>query len=123
LFKLTPGAQAETLGYMLAQYDGVVIESFGTGGLPAGFYDTLADGVAAGKAIVMTTQVPNEGSDMEVYHVGKDIKARLGLMEAYDMTLEAVITKLMWILGQTSSRDERSQLLYKTVNYDILIKQ
>ena len=28
------------------------------------------------------------------------------MIEAYDMTLEAVVTKLMWILGQTSDPEE-----------------
>ena len=49
----------------------------------------------------MTTQVTNEGSDMSVYEVGRSIKQEFGLLEAYDMTLEAVVTKIMWILGQT----------------------
>ena len=54
-----------------------------------------------GKTVIMTTQVTNEGSDMSVYEVGRSIKQEFGLLEAYDMTLEAVVTKIMWILGQT----------------------
>ena len=49
----------------------------------------------------MTTQVTNEGSNMSVYEVGKKIKREFGLLEAYDMTLEAAVTKIMWILTQT----------------------
>jgi hypothetical protein len=51
----------------------------------------------------MTTQVPHEGSDMGLYKVGMRVKRALcDLIEAYDMTLEATVTKLMWILGQTT---------------------
>ena len=49
----------------------------------------------------MTTQVPFEGSDMELYQVGQRAKRELGLFEAYGMTTEAVVCKLMWILALT----------------------
>lgn len=123
LMKLVPGASPDTLTQLLDANDGVIIESYGTGGLPECFYPALEQGVAAGKTIVMTTQVPNEGSDMTVYHVGKGIKEKLGLLEAYDMTLESALTKLMWILAQTREPATVRALFYKTVLYDILIKE
>ena len=70
----------------------------------------------------MATQVTNEGSNMSVYEVGKNIKQEFGLLEAYDMTLEAAVTKIMWILGQTKDPEEIRALFYKTVNRDILWK-
>ena len=69
----------------------------------------------------MTTQVPHEGSDMAVYKVGYKIKEKYELIEAYDMTLEAVVTKLMWILGKTKESEEIKKMFYTPVNYDILI--
>ena len=68
----------------------------------------------------MTTQVTNEGSNMSVYEVGRNIKQEFGLLEAYDMTLEAVVTKIMWILGQTKDPEEIRRLFYKTINRDVL---
>ena len=38
------------------------------------------------------------------------------------MTLEATVTKLMWILGQTHDRDKVKEMFYRTVNHDILWK-
>ena len=66
--------------------------------------------------------VTNEGSNMSVYEVGKNIKQEFGLLEAYDMTLEAAVTKTMWILGQTKDPKEIRRLFYQTVNRDILWK-
>ena len=54
--------------------------------------------------------------------MGRNIKQEFGLLEAYDMTLEAAVTKTMWILGQTSDPQEIRRLFYQTVNRDILWK-
>jgi L-asparaginase len=69
----------------------------------------------------MATQVPHEGSDMSVYEVGCSVKQRFGqLIEAYSMTLEAVETKLMWVLGQTNDPGEIRRLFYTPIARDIL---
>ena len=68
----------------------------------------------------MATQVTHEGSDLEVYQVGKMIKERFPVLESYDMTLEASVTKLMWALSQTRDYGTCQQLFYTTVNHDLL---
>ena len=68
----------------------------------------------------MTTQVTNEGSNMSIYEVGRNIKYAFGLLESYDMTLEATVTKLMWILGQTRDPAQAQRLFYIPVAQDIL---
>ena len=64
--------------------------------------------------------VPSEGSDLGVYHVGHALKNCLGVLEAYDMTTEAVVAKLMWILGRTRDRAEVERRFYTPVARDIL---
>ena len=122
LLKLIPGTRRELLAFMADHYDGLVIEGFGVGGLPEydGFYDVVRQAAEAGKLIVMTTQVPNEGSDLTVYHVGGHLKHTLQVLEAYDMTTESAVCKLMWILGQTRRREEVERLFYTPVARDIL---
>jgi len=124
LLKLIPSMDASVLDYLAERYDAVIIESFGVGGLPSyqsgDFYKAVARWTELGKTVVMTTQVPREGSNMTVYEVGRGIKQDFGLLEAYDMTLEATVTKLMWILGQTKTAEDIHRLFYTTVNRDIL---
>lgn len=124
LFKLTPGAEADVLDYMLSKKDAIIIESYGVGGIPSlpeyGFYEAIQKWTQRGKIIVMTTQVPNEGSDMEVYKVGYELKNQVNVLEAYDMTTEAVVTKLMWALGRENNPAEIKQLFYQTIANDIL---
>ena len=122
LLKLTPGADRALADFLLERNDALIIESFGVGGLPeaGGFYECIRRWMQAGKVIVLTTQVPSEGSDLGVYHVGHALKNRLGVLEAYDMTTEAVVAKLMWILGQTGDRQQVERLFYTPVAKDIL---
>ncbi len=124
VFKLIPGVPSDILDYYFRLFDAVVIESFGTGGIPDAPYYRFAEIIEKwrnlGKILVMCTQVTNEGSDMSVYEVGKSVKNKFGLLETYDMTLEAAVTKLMWILSLTHDRDEVRKLFYTPVNYDIL---
>ena len=104
LLKLIPGTRRELVDFMMERYDGIVVESFGVGG----------------KIVVMTTQVPNEGSDLSVYHVGGHLKNTLHLLEAFDMTTEAAVCKLMWILGQTKEFEQVRELFNRPVAWDIL---
>ena len=122
LLKLTPGMNNDVMRYAAERYDGLVIESFGVGGLPeySDFFLQIRSAVENGKLIVMTTQVPNEGSDLSVYRVGSVLKSSLRVLEAHDMTSEAVLAKLMWILGTTSDFEEAERLFYTPVGRDIL---
>lgn len=126
LMKLIPSMGAHVLDYMAEHYDAVIIESFGVGGLPSydsgDFYNAIEKWISLGKTVVMTTQVTNEGSNMSVYEVGHSIKKEFGLLEAYDMTLEATVTKLMWILGHTQDQEKIREMFYHTINRDILWK-
>ncbi len=127
LMKLIPGTGSQLLTWLLERNDAVMIESFGVGGLPIydgdDYYTAVKAGLDAGKTIVVTTQVENEGSDLSIYHVGTYIKHNLPILEAYDMTTEAATAKLMWILGQTSDREKIRELFYAPVASDIFTIQ
>jgi L-asparaginase len=124
LFKLTPGADSDILDYMFTKYDAVIIESYGVGGIPSlpnyHYLSIIQKWTDEGKTVVMTTQVPNEGSDMNIYQVGHELKNKVSIIEAYDMITEAVVSKLMWILGQTNDPELIKGMFYTTVSNDIL---
>ena len=125
VMKLIPGMNPEMLKYLFQHYDCLVIESFGVGGIPNSlieeFYAEMHKWKDKGKFVVMTTQVANEGSNMTVYEVGKRVKLDFKLLEAYDMTLEAIITKMMWLMGLgNQSYEEIRKGFHTVVNHDIL---
>lgn len=126
LLKLIPGMWPDILPVIGKHYDAVIIESYGVGGIPSdcqrNFLEEVDKLVNDGKVIVMATQVMHEGSDMSVYQVGQIAKKTYGIIESFDMTLESVVTKLMWILAQTSDIAKIKAMFYSTINNDILFQ-
>ena len=122
LLKLVPGGSVDLLRLLLRENDAVIIESFGVGGLPTegGYLEAVHAAAQEGKVVVMTTQVQNEGSDLGVYQVGHVLKDAPGVLEAYDMTTEAVFAKLMWALARTRQPEELRRLFYTPVAADLL---
>ena len=123
LLKLIPGITPEILKYVFEHYDAVIVESFGVGGIPKSisedFYGLCRQ--YPDRTIVMATQVAHEGSDMTVYEVGHEMKARCNFLESYDMTLESVIAKTMWMLAnQEVSKVNQEDIFYKNINYDVI---
>lgn len=121
LLKLIPGLPAGAFAAAGELCDGLILESYGVGGVPDRYLEELDALVRTGKTVIMATQVPQEGSDLSVYQVGKLVKDRYHLLETHDMTLESTVTKLMWALGQSSDPEEIRRLFTTTVNYDLLL--
>lgn len=122
--KLLPGMSAGIFDYVAEHAHAVIIESFGVGGLPFYDNDEFSDKIALlvekNVRVVMTTQVPHEGSDMSVYRVGLRIKEKYELPEAYDMTTEAVAAKIMWALPKTDSSAAFRELFLSPVGEELL---
>lgn len=123
LLKLIPGMNPDILEYVGARYDVIVIESYGVGGVPfvdqRNFLIEVEKPAGQGKIVVVTTQVMFEGSDMSVYAVGQKAMGCQNLLQSYDMTVEAVVTKLMWLLGETSDSETIRSRFYEPVNRDL----
>ena len=63
VLKLIPGTKPELVEYLFQNYDCLVIESFGVGGIPQSlletFYEQMEKWISKGKLVVMATQVAN----------------------------------------------------------------
>ena len=123
LMKLIPGIRPKMLESIFENYDCIIVESFGVGGIPksiAGDFYRLCQKYPK-KLVVMATQVAHEGSDMTVYEVGHDMKENCRFLESYDMTLESVIAKTMWLLGNFDiAQCDVEEIFYRSVNYDVI---
>lgn len=118
LVKLTPGLNPEIFDLLRnMNYRGIVIEAFGSGGLNfvrRDLISKLQKIVESGIAVVVCSQCLYERSDFTIYQVGKKA-LESGVLQAFDMTTEAAVTKLMWALGKTENPDEIKQIF--STNY------
>ena len=122
VLKMIPGLRADIFDYLDGRCDGLVIESFGAGGLPNyendAFCSRLGRFLSLGKSAVLTTQVEREGSALDKYAVGRRLRSCGRVLEARSMTLEATVAKLMWILSFARG-EEAERLFYTPVERDI----
>ena len=123
LMKLIPGIRPRVLQSIFENYDCIIVESFGVGGIPKSIADEFYRLCKQypDRLVVMATQVAHEGSDMTVYEVGHDMKKYCRFLESYDMTLESVIAKTMWMLGNFDLQSvDANDIFYRSINYDVI---
>lgn len=124
LLKLIPTIEGDILDFIFEHYTCIIIESYGVGGIPKHIFDKfikLSKKYSGNKIIVITTQVPMEGSDLMVYEVGQRLKGELSILESFDMTIEATVVKLMWAMAEgKGDYNKFKELFNKQINYDTL---
>lgn len=124
LLKLHPGTKPEIFDYIKPLYRGVIIESFGNGGVPfqeRNLLPKIKELIDDGMAVVITTQCLEEGEDLTLYEVGRKVAQNTVILSG-DMNTEAIVPKLMWVLGKTNHLLEIKKIMETPIAGDITPK-
>lgn len=102
ILKLYPGISKKLVHHFFnaPEIKGVVLETFGAGNATSysWFLEELREAISKGVIIVNVTQCKMGSVNQSKYETGKGLE-ELGLISAGDMTSEAAITKMMYLLG------------------------
>lgn len=121
VLKLYPGITPQAVkAITLSAVDAIVMESFGAGNTTTAswFIDCLQEALDQGKIIVDISQCQQGSVELGMYETSKKLQ-QIGIVSGFDMTFEAAITKLMYLMGQGLSHAEVMGLLARPLRGEL----
>jgi L-asparaginase len=118
IIKLFPGLNANYLINVFSEKNlkGVILESYGSGNAPSEnwFLEIIQNAINQGIVILNISQCTGGHVRMGKYETSQKLK-EMGVISGEDMTTEAAVTKLMWVLALDISPDKQKLILEKNI--------
>lgn len=126
IFSLFPGIQEHVISHVLTSKEvrGIVMRTFGSGNAPheAWLMRILKEATNRGIVVVNISQCVSGSVQMNRYDTGSQLKQN-GLVSGYDSTVEAAVTKLMFLTARYKDanviRSQMSRSLAGEITIDI----
>jgi L-asparaginase len=124
IFSLFPGMQPEIVKKMMRdrKLKGVIFRTFGSGNAPRAAWLTkaLTKATKTGKIIVNITQCSTGSVKMNLYETGLQL-LEAGIISGHDSTVEAALTKLMYLMGLGLNPDEIRAAMNRSLAGEVTI--
>lgn len=126
ILKLFPGIQPAMVEAMFAipGLRGVIMETFGSGNAPTNqaFLDALSGAISRGIVIYNVTQCKSGAVEQGLYQTSLRL-GEIGVISGADITTEAALAKMMFLLGEGYQGDELAALLTRPLRGEMSVEQ
>ncbi|MCW8312083.1 MULTISPECIES: asparaginase [Sphingobacterium] len=123
VLKLFPGISAQTIKAVLdSDVRSIVMETFGSGNTTTDswFLDLLKEAIDQGKNILNISQCKVGSVELGRYETSQGLKA-IGVLNGYDLTFEAAVTKLMYLQGELEDQKEVAYWVEKDIRGELTV--
>ena len=113
IITLVPGMPVQMLLCLLdSGIKGLILRGYGPGNIAYQYLDAIKKANKLKVPVVVNTQCREGATLMHLYDVGKKALGS-GVIQAYDMSIESVATKLMWVLKHTASYEQIKKMMHQ----------
>lgn len=120
---LIPGLRPEAITTLIDNgAKGIVLRAYGSGDISQNLLSALYYAQEKKVPVVVTTQCPGGATVIGVNKIGF-MTLQTGIIQAFDMSMETMSTKLMWLLGQGVSYEELKKKMHEDMAGEVNVSR
>lgn len=121
VLKLYPGITPQAVQAITnSQVNAIILETFGSGNTTTAkwFLDALKMALDNGKIIIDISQCKKGSVQLGRYETSRELQ-QMGILSGFDLTFEATVTKLMFVMGLDLPIEESKKLMEQSLRGEL----
>jgi len=121
VLKLYPGITPQAVQAITdSKVDAIILETFGSGNTTTAqwFLDALQKALDRGKIIIDISQCKKGSVQLGLYETSRELQ-QMGILSGFDLTFEATVTKLMFVMGLGLPAEESKKLMEQSLRGEL----